>query len=405
MTNRQDSSTRGPAAPRKHLATFLGGFSALVLACLGTAVATNQDFLATPVLFDAHGDKTVVALSGGMTRRQAASIKLGYARQARHDVGLFGNHQVQYFGKDAFAPQAIDYYNYWYANLALPDLLDYLSWLSKADALPRKLAIVHITTPNNDNGMYIVDPSNELLSDIRGHYQRSRGDFSPSTLVDGVTEWTDEIQYYMDWKTVISSAITFAGARGQRAFVLDGGRCGDVAARRAAENLAPVKVLGAISLPRSLLEVVSPAYHLGRFCQGDNMLGYHADGSATFLERDALVIDENPLRQGAQALALGDEEVIARLMTTIADLITRHGAEPVFLIAPVYESRRPSSVDQIMDRALALAPSLKVIDHRGQFADPSYFVTYDHPNANYFRQVAVALRQRGLLPTLAAAKE
>jgi hypothetical protein len=67
-------------------------------------------------------------------------------------------------------------------------------------------------------------------------------------------------------------------------------------------------------------------------------------------------------------------------------------------VPPVYETdRRDSVVNQVFDRALALAPDVAIIDHRGLHSDPALFQDYNHPSSRYYRLVADELRRRGFL--------
>ena len=144
---------------------------ALALAILfgGLVSVTSKlvrDLRSQPFDFAAMGSHDVLVPTR-ITRRQEAELKVGFAETSQPTIiGLFGNHQIQYFDTDAFDRQAAAkieadqkrrfFFNHWFADLTMVDLLDYLTYLETIDKLPSKLIVVGITTPNNDNGMHIL---------------------------------------------------------------------------------------------------------------------------------------------------------------------------------------------------------------------------------------------------------
>src|SRR5215510_8531269 len=105
----------------------------------------------------------------GLTRRQEGSVKLGFAEAyPAPEIGAYGNHIIAFFGADAFGrPEQAEYFfNYYYANLSLPEIRRYLLRVAQLNHLPKKLILVQITPPNADNGGAIVDRGNELPPDI-----------------------------------------------------------------------------------------------------------------------------------------------------------------------------------------------------------------------------------------------
>src|SRR5262245_14329535 len=110
-----------------------------------------------------HQGELFIAL--GLTRRQEGAIKVGFAENFDPpQIGMFGNHSFQFFGADAFGrpDDASFFFNYWFANLSLPELYRYMRHLEDIRRLPRKMMLVQITTPNNDNGLHIVSWGHEL---------------------------------------------------------------------------------------------------------------------------------------------------------------------------------------------------------------------------------------------------
>jgi len=93
----------------------------------------------------------------GLTRRQEGSVKLGFAEAyPAPEIGLYGNHIAAFFGADAFGrPQDAEYFfNYFYANLSLPEIHRYLQRVEQAGHLPKKLILIQITPPNADTGSH-----------------------------------------------------------------------------------------------------------------------------------------------------------------------------------------------------------------------------------------------------------
>ena len=112
----------------------------------------------------------------GLTRRQEGSVKLGFAETySAPKIGVYGNHIIAYFGADAFGrPEDAEYFfNYFYANLSLPEIHRYLLHIAQIGHLPKKLILIQITAPNADNGHFIINLGSEL---------------PPSVLLSG-TEW------------------------------------------------------------------------------------------------------------------------------------------------------------------------------------------------------------------------
>jgi hypothetical protein len=93
----------------------------------------------------------------GLTRRQEGSVKLGFVEAyPGPKIGLYGNHIIGAFGADAFGrPQDAEFFfNYFYANLSLPEIQRYLLRVEQKGHLPKELIVVQITPPNADNGEF-----------------------------------------------------------------------------------------------------------------------------------------------------------------------------------------------------------------------------------------------------------
>ena len=116
---------------------------------------------------------------------------------------------------------------------------------------------------------------------------------------------------------------------------------------------------------------------------------------ATGLRRSP-IIDTNPLDPNKANLVLGDEHKLVELMLAIDAVGERKGVPVIFLITPVYESERYSTVDRVFDLALELAPNLSVIDHRHRYIEQQNFINYDHPAPRYYQFVVSEIADRAL---------
>jgi hypothetical protein len=378
-------------AHRRWLAAF-----GLTLACLtGTALWL---YLRLPgyrhPAFDFRSLKPGESFNAqGLTRRQDGSLKLGFAESyPAPEIGAYGNHVIGHFGSDAFgrAPDPAYFFNYGYANLALPELNAFLRHLERLGRLPRRLAIVQITAPNNDNGRYIVDWGNELPPDVvlEGLRGGSFG-YLGQAAVAAARLFVNELHEVLNYNTAMLSLV-------------QGGPEHRVVSAAACAGGAPAWLL---RLPSALRGVVGPRLGRAFYCLPHYWwYGYRRDGSNTApvgAEGEGarpLVQNENPLKRSERALKAGDERTIAHYLRAIDAIGRRNGVRIVFMVPPVYETdRRDSVVNQVFDRALALVPEIAVLDHRGLGSDPTLFSDYNHPGPKYYRMVVDELRRRGFL--------
>src|SRR5262249_45464860 len=146
----------------------------------------------------------------GLTRRQEGSVKLGFAEAyPAPEIGVYGNHITAYFGAEAFGrPEDVEYFfNYYYANLSLPEIRSYLLRVAQLNHLPKKLILVQITPPNADNGGFIINRGNELPPDLllSGREDERGSDRLLSAMAlswELVSNWLHEI---LNYNTVIMS--------------------------------------------------------------------------------------------------------------------------------------------------------------------------------------------------------
>jgi hypothetical protein len=331
----------------------------------------------------------------GLTRRQEGSVKLGFAEAyPPPEIGLFGNHIAGYFGSDAFnhPDDPAFFFNYYYANLSLPEIRSYLLRVEQKGHLPRELILVQITAPNADNGKFIINLGNELPPDImlraieRDEFWK-RPLSSAAVVGELIDNWLHEI---LNYNTFILSMIQSGGYKD----------------RTVNPAACPIDIpRWLLPLPAKLQNVIGSAGGFDIFCLRRLWeAAYRRDGSqyiasdATAQDPATVVQNEDPLRASDRGLRAGDEVEIARQMRAIEAIGVRHGIKVVFIVPPVYETdRHDSVVNQIFNRALTLVPDIPIIDNRGMHNDPSLFEYGIHPSGKYFRIVVDELRRQGVV--------
>ena len=335
----------------------------------------------------------------GLTRRQEGSVKLGFAETyPAPDIGLFGNHIVNDFGADAFghSEDAEYFFNYYYANLSLPEIYRYLLHVEQQGHLPKKLILVQITPPNADNGRFIVNLGSELPPDIVMGGIAGK-EFLRNPLVSGRVGW----EVIDNWLHEVLNYNTFI-----LSIVQNGGYKDRTVNRTTCHDDIPVWMR---KLPEKLQNLFGAVGFFDVFCLRRLWYAaYQRDGS-TVLKRDVvetaavqypetIVQNEDPLGESDRGLRAGDEREIAHQMRAIEAIGARHGIKVVFIVPPVYETdRHESVVNQIFDRALTLVPEIAILDHRSMHSDPLLFGSSIHPSRLYYRIVADELRQRGFI--------
>jgi len=339
------------------------------------------DFYAMP-----HGEYFV---SSGLTRRQEGSVKLGFAESyAAPPIAVYGNHIVRYFGADAFgAPERAEaFFNYGYANVSLPEQVRYLHDVEAHNHLPSQLMIVSITPPNADNGYFIIDQGNELPPDLLLDEARRSPHANAATFADAYWRTAEarlhEIFNYNTLLLGLTQNPSQQRETGPQA-------CSERRGFRAPDWL--------LRLPWRVREFVGGGAVNDYCAQGDWSWTLRRDGSVNPDPQQPLVLNEDPLSDKDRGLRDGDEREIVRNLREIDAIGRRHGVKVVFLVTPVYETdRHDSVVNQVFDRALALAPDLTVIDDRSKHSDPALFVSSLHPGPAYYRLLVAELTARGL---------
>ena len=92
------------------------------------------------------------------------------------------------------------FFNYFYANLSLPEIHRYLRHIERDGRLPKKLILVQITPPNADNGRFIVNLGNELPPDmllsVLGRDELARKPSIAAVAWELIDNWLHEVLNY-----------------------------------------------------------------------------------------------------------------------------------------------------------------------------------------------------------------
>ncbi len=374
----------------QYLVLFGAGFLFLVSLAIW-ASNRSGDFRDRPIDF-ATLSPTELFIEQGMTRNQAAALKLGYIEKFDPPkVGMFGNHQFQYFSASAFGRDTSprDFFNFWYANLSLTEVLDLLRYLESIDKLPTRTILVQMTTPNNDNGAYIIGYNGELLRDLVKFGARDS-----ETLA---SRWTHEFQAMHQALLQVfnySNVIAGLAAGDSDSRIIDTKIC-----QNSKKALKDGTSEFSRHLPKMLRQMIGLVSKEEIYC--DPVLwgkAFSNDGSHDGRYISATpVLNQNALDPKRIRLQRSDIPELVSTLKALRDLARRNDRKLVLVIPPVYETDRFSTVDRIVDDALSQVADLTVQDDRRQRLGQNAFINYDHPNHRYFSQLVGRLKQRGLV--------
>jgi hypothetical protein len=374
----EDKSASGNPArhQRGYLLVYFAMFFSGLFFCVWASTLL-VDYRKLPIRFDQLQANQRVVLNG-LTREQIGDMKFGYLENANSpETGLFGNHQIQFWSRESLVKAGYTgtFFNYWFANLALPDILDYLRHVERVGRLPKKRMIVQITTPNNDNGQYIASRSKELPFDIQ---QLKSGKSAWAQTAVNIRLWLTKT---FDYSTVLMGL--FHSKKRSRVVAL--GSCANAAAP-GWQRYIPSMLAQAIAISGGASIFCDPALLKGAL---------RADGSASAAGLGTSpIFNQNALDPKRLALNPGDEKIITDTMKKIISLAERNSLQVLFLIPPVYEERRYSIANKIVDMALSHIPKKYLLDHRYTNFSKQNFINYDHPAALYFDHASKEIRDR-----------
>lgn len=355
------------------------------------------DFRETPIDFRALAEGEFIN-SEGLTRDQLGALKIGFAEgYDPPDIGLFGNHQFQYFNAEAFSKSGVtdQFFNYWHANLSLYDVYDFLSFLADKGKLPRRLVLVQVTSPNNDNGGFIIGRSHEMPQDIAYYTAKNQ-----AVILDGFSaNLFDQARKSLLWMKDTYSYTTLAMGlflRDRTDRLVDLSQCKDATQVERGLSARLARYLPAM-LARYMGTVTGSARYYCNPTTWAILMG--RDGA---YNSDAVVsrpqLDANPLDPQQSQLTLSRLDELSSVFANITRLGNRHGVKVAFIVPPVYETERYSVVDAVFDKATEpLKPEVVFVDHRTMTRPRELFINYDHPGPRYFDALVQDLLKRGLV--------
>jgi hypothetical protein len=329
---------------------------------------------------------TALILESGLNRSDVAAIKLGHVeRFGAYDVLLLGNHQFKYFNSNPLrkVDPTLSFFNLWYANLSVTELADLTEYLGHKNLLPKRLLIIQITSPNNDNGKYIVGRRGELLADI----QSFSGALADPSLLQRVADLYEMAVNAVSRATNYATLLHALARRTEMDRLIDTASCtsGD----------GPVRDTTGVG---TLLSGLMGAGEVGVCNQASWVEAFRGDGARDdrYVIGDP-ILNSNPLEPQSASLSYADIPVLAADMRRIHSAAEAAGTQAVFVLPPVYETQRPSLVNQVMDRVLDEVQNLNVLDHRNRTGPVEFFISYDHPSSLYFQFLINDLKVQGYL--------
>ncbi|MBU1247966.1 MAG: hypothetical protein KKB70_04650, partial [Proteobacteria bacterium] len=314
----------------------------LALMTLTFLIVNDQaSYLDTPFDFLTMAPEQRLSLTS-LDRKQQGSIKFGFLEHfSPPRVGLFGNHQFQYFGQEAFGPNvpAGYFFNFWYANLGLPEIRHLLDHLAEKNKLP-KLVLIQITTPNNDNGRHILGWGGELPDRY----------VNPDMLLD------EGPKRFIKWlfKDFLLARINT-----------------DIDVNKLISALSQWNAPEESGIQRRLISPsICSQNQQNPYCI--DMYGYRPDGSMD-VPKSSLLIKNGDSLSRQLVLVPGDKNDIAHELEAIDDLVKHAGSRAIFIIPPVYEDARSLQANDIFNRGMELTSGLTFIDHRALRENPELF--------------------------------
>lgn len=287
-----------------------------------------------------------------LSRRQLFISKLAYltSLKPKPDYLLIANHQLQYVGDGPyFKNNNPSFFNLWYGNISLSESLDVFRYLVSIKELPRKGVIFMITTPNNDNGNYILGYNNEVPLFVDTDIHKPR--FTVPWIKRLLQIVHSQTAYTIDYKTVYGSIF------GPAISVFD------------------VKELFA----EAPTESSSPDFFINKF-------------GATFTSEDfsPLLIQNNyeQLYASKEYIGLSDADNIVSTVMKANQLADSVDLDAYFVIPPIFEY---PIRDSAANRAVSLAvqglrmSGVQILDGRNEVlqTNPDMFHTFDHPSSSY----------------------
>ncbi len=361
-----------------YLKYFFTVLSLFLLLCI-YAKTNIKDLRKEFINFDELNENQRIILNG-LSREQIGQLKISYLENGKlPDIGIFGNHQIQYWHKESFKNNGYSgkIFNFWFANLSITDIVYYLNWLEIKNLLPKKAIIVQMTTPNNDNGGYIVGSSKELPL-----YIIKNTEISDSNIIfdkfEKIYLYPQIIYTWLKKTFDYTTLIIGLFSKDNNTRILDISNC--------KENHSN-------NISRYIPSIISKNLALftnNKFCKKENFKGtMMKDGSIddTGYE-NAAKLNQNPLNNSELGLNQGDSNILTKELNALIKLADRNNLKILFIIPPVYELERFSIVNEIVDDAIKDISKKLIIDDRRLYLSRDFFINYDHPGKKYFDRIS-----------------
>lgn len=361
-----------------YLKYFFTVLSLFFLLCI-YAKLNIRDLRKEFINFDELNENQRIILNG-LSREQIGQLKISYLENGKlPDIGIFGNHQIQYWHEESFKNNGYNgkIFNFWFANLSITDIVYYLNWLETKKLLPRKAIIVQMTTPNNDNGSYIVGSSKELPLYIIKNTQN----LDSNIIFDKFEKIYLYPQIIYTWlKKTFDYTTLIIGlfSKDDNTRILDISNCKENQSNNISKYIP------------SMISKNLALFTNNKFCKKENFKGtMMKDGSIddTGYE-NAAKLNQNPLNNSELNLNQGDSNILEKELNALIKLADRNNLKILFLIPPVYEIERFSIANEIVDDAIKGISKKFIIDNRRLYLSRDFFINYDHPSKKYFDRIS-----------------
>ena len=364
---------------KTYLIYFLLALCFFFLLCI-YAKSNIKDFRKEFINFDLLNENQRIILNG-LSREQIGQIKISYLENGKiPDIGIFGNHQIQYWHEKSFKKANYDgkVFNFWFANLSITDFVYYLNWLEKRKLLPKKKIIIQMTTPNNDNGNFIVGSSKELPLYIL----KNKENIGSNVISKILEKFYLYPQVFYTWlKKTFDYTTLLIGllSNDENRRILNISDCKNNQSNNNISKYIPSLITKNLSF-----------FANNKFCKKEDFKGTMLkDGSIDDTGYDNVAkLNQNSLDNSELFLNKADSKILKKELATIIQLAERNALEIVILIPPVYEVERYSIANQIVDDAIKDIPKKFIIDHRRLYLSRDFFINYDHPNEKYFNKIS-----------------
>lgn len=358
--------------------TVLGG------AFLISGAQINADWYQThPVDFHVMSPSEVV-ITSSLLEHHIAPVKLDYALQPGRapDIALYGHHIIRDLSGDAFdrvLPSG-SFFNYGLEHLSLRDTLNLMRRQAEAGTFPRKLALVHLSSPAYPKFLSLDE---KLVSPFGGkakHFAWIKAQFAKA-------------RRRIDWQGVVSGLFKIGSPDCYRYGIVDRfSVMTTITSPVWLDRLSPV-------LGRRMTESVRQYYlsrcPMAQVIEENGVRGYRFDGAA--------VGWTVPSRTAKVALAAKIEQVWsqedgAALLDTLREIDTlakSRGIRVVFFIPPDPWgiTAKPGSAAFEHSLEQAREDGMALLDYRGQ-ANQSWLTDGAHVNDRFFARLLSDIRDR-----------